>query len=648
MLTRSQCDETTNTTSDEEGTGGGLTKRSVRFTPLKKTTPTDAERDDSCDGIESECRPMEILPMAKKQSSLFHNALRPNSAVRQLFPAAPALLTQDALRAFEESKRSTVNATSSGVATAYSSDTETDTIRRTIERNALRRSLIKYEPKRCQKPAQRAETSLEERIRLLTCDIDEPAAEGGGKVGADSEGLLGQRRDSPAGEENPQQVKYLPDKSYSPSSSASSCSSSGSTSAYKKISDIFNKDRRQEKIPEADENPIVIVPQDCRCPAAPDLGLGIQLPQTHTQVHQTPPPRQHETRRQFLSTLAPLTACVAGQRDDMSYYTLSAGDRQSTASSHGSEYSLGDIEAVLLLNEDESKKVAPDVIAGTPGQESDELAQFAQQEASRTERIKKRYSGEQPHQMAGGGTAAAAAAKSSQSTPNSGAGSDDDDEQNDYGFNKRPSVRGIKPRFGTTNEILQQMQAQLAQPGPLKMQTTQAIATAASAPNQMIQKVQTVVQQQQQQQQVSASGQHPGQWGYYPLGEHQPQTLQRTQSTSGVPEAEFYAQLPAHVRHSSFHGQHHEQATIYQNCQSLTLEQQQLQQQQQQHPQHPYGHFARSPTRRPESPPPLRNYHQTMVLIPYNTETYAHYSANEHVPGHQIRRLEYQQVCSIK
>lgn len=69
-----------------------------------------------------------------------------------------------------------------------------------------------------------------------------------------------ERRDSPAGEENPQQTKYVPDKSFSPISSASS-SSSGSTSAYRKITDIFNKDRRQERILEADENPIVIIPQ---------------------------------------------------------------------------------------------------------------------------------------------------------------------------------------------------------------------------------------------------------------------------------------------------------------------------------------------------------------------------------------------------
>lgn len=87
----------------------------------------------------------------KRHSTLFHNALRPNSAVRQLFPAvsnpstagagATAPLTHEALRAFEEAKRCQLPTST------IPNDVETDTIRRTIERNALRRSLIKYEPK---------------------------------------------------------------------------------------------------------------------------------------------------------------------------------------------------------------------------------------------------------------------------------------------------------------------------------------------------------------------------------------------------------------------------------------------------------------------------------------------------------------------
>lgn len=50
-------------------------------------------------------------------------------------------------------------------------------------------------------------------------------------------------------------------------------------------------------------------------------------------------------------------------------------------------------------------------------------------------------------------------AASSASAPNSNACSDDD-EQNDYGFNHRPSVRGIKPR--ANNEMIEEMQAQLS------------------------------------------------------------------------------------------------------------------------------------------------------------------------------------------
>lgn len=171
------------------------------------------------------------------------------------------------------------------------------------------------------------------------------------------------------------------------------------------------------------------------------MGVG-HLPTAHNQLQSV---RPSDARRQFLNSIAPLTACVAGQRDDMSFYSLAAGDRNSTGSSRCSEYSLGDIEAIL--RSEDAKKVRPDVIAGTPGQEhNDELAAFAQQEATRTERLKKRYSTE-------------ASSTAATSVPNSNAGSDDD-EQNDYGFNHRPSVRGIKPR--NNEEMLEEMQSQLS------------------------------------------------------------------------------------------------------------------------------------------------------------------------------------------
>lgn len=487
------------------------------------------------------------------------------------------------------------------------------------------------------KRQQRPDTSLEERIRQLTCNVDEPLPADGDNPGTEGDtnnvDTL-ERRDSPAGEENPQQSKYVPDKSFSPLSSASS-SSSGSTSAYRKITDIFHKDKRQERIPEADENPIVIIPQqlqDCRCPAAPDLGMGVQMPTPHTQIHQTPP-RQTDGRRQFLSTLAPLTACVAGQRDDLSYYTLAPGDRASAASSQGSEYSLGDIDAVLQA--DDMKKVAPDVIAGTPGQEQDELAAFAQQEATRTERLKKRYSTE-----------------ASASAPNSNAGSDDD-EQNDYGFNKRPSVRGIKPRINSNNDMVQQMQAQLSgsgtgtpptqghpgPPPPPRSATTVLSNTLPKSHSQALQLATSkqVQSQQAQQAQPAAANiihqQNIATWNaYYQDHPH------RNSLPPQHPNANYYQHLPIAARHS-FHGHEESQSTIYQNCHSISME------------QHYGTTYARSPTRRPESPPPLRNYHQTMVLIPYNTESYAQYSTNEQqIPTHGTFRrqnvLEYQQVSS--
>lgn len=53
-------------------------------------------------------------------------------------------------------------------------------------------------------------------------------------------------------------------------SSGSISSSAGST--YKKITDLFNRSKIQDRIAENEDASIGIVPQDCRCPAGPDIG----------------------------------------------------------------------------------------------------------------------------------------------------------------------------------------------------------------------------------------------------------------------------------------------------------------------------------------------------------------------------------------
>jgi hypothetical protein len=162
---------------------------------------------------------------------------------------------------------------------------------------------------------------------------------------------------------------------------------------------------------------------------------------------------------------------------------------------------------------------------------------------------------------------------------------------------------------------------------------------------------------QQQQQQQQAGQQNSGTWTYYPD--------QQGKNNS-------YYHLPAHARHS-YHGE-----AIYQNCHTMTVQQtqqaiipghvhQKLAQQQPhaaaihaiQHAQqiNRFSHFARSPTRRPESPPPLRNYHQTMVLIPYKSAngngTYAAYGiasegGENNIYQRQHNIVEYQQVNECK
>ncbi|KAJ3655139.1 hypothetical protein Zmor_014277 [Zophobas morio] len=594
--------------SDEEGSS----RRSVRF------IESEQNKRDSCDGApdnstdentktensnsqpkQSENCNSSVSPESTEMMLTFklgnhvlisNNSLKPNSAVRQLFPCTKQLngkaedesihqylVTAESLRAFEEAKRSKLPQI------IQSGETD-ESIKRAIERNTLRRSLIRYEP-RSKKNVQKTDNSLVERIKQLTCDVDD--------INQTEEIPF---RASPPGEEarnSPevnQSICKNSDKSFSPSSSSTASSNSSSmSSTYKKITDLFGK---REKMTDAQTN----IPNEPKLTPLPDLGNGSShihevAEASHNIVSKTN--STNEPRKQFLSTLAPLTACVSslGNADEY-YYQMNnhVGERSSVASSVGTEYSLEDIDEGLKNLDEESKKIAPDVLAGTPSasESGDELAMFVQQDASRIERIKKKYLPEQPNRE------------------------DDDDEHDDYGFNRRPSVRGIKPRFGSTTEILQQIQNQLQPPAP----------TARVA------------------------------WPYYSesglTGVDNSKSRNINQNMPNyqypnVPEEVKTRNIPPQYRPTSLQDEN-----IYQNCTNQRC----VREVYRANGNQTYSSFMkvgstcteyyqslpRTRNGRPQSPPPLelsKNYHQTMVYIPYNhIEGYQHnpyYQSNDYV-----------------
>ncbi|PSN52759.1 hypothetical protein C0J52_07497 [Blattella germanica] len=435
----------------------GDSKRQVRFensqqesTPGEGTCDEATQSDDIPDGkdVEGTGSPdcTELTLTFKLGHVLVANSVqRPNSAVRQLFPASAApeaekaspatqdesaqfVVTAESLRLFEEAKRAKL--------AQFCADSGRSAIRRTIERNTLRRSLLQRKGAAGGKI--RAHTdgdqdSLEERIRRLTCDLDEdeqqsdtcepvPAPE---ELRASPQGEEARKPLPPAVASNP---PVPATSATSPSSASVTSSSSNSSSTYKKLTDLFARRNNPEW-------------QQQQQPGAVPLDLG------NGKCAVT----RADARKQFLSTLAPLAACVTSgtaqdDQEDGNYYQQQQqqvvmtspvpGDRASVASSAaGTEYSLDDIDEALGAPQ-------PDVVAGAP---VDELALFVEQDAGRIERIKQRYN----------------------DTNNNNNNNDKDDEHDDYGFNRRPSVRGIKPRFGSTTEILQQMQSQLQPPALL-------------------------------------------------------------------------------------------------------------------------------------------------------------------------------------
>ncbi|CAL4124683.1 unnamed protein product, partial [Meganyctiphanes norvegica] len=366
-------------------------------------------------------------------------------------------------------------------------------VRRAIERNALRRSLTRFTDARKKEnnkndKTDKGETSLLEKLRWLTASED---ATNGNSEHKDDD------------EENNKEAEEMEKNTVDPKIQ-------DTISQYRKLAEMFNKttslrgndivipaDVREWKMQE------VIFPeqkaraesrQECigessssgsTTPtvfqAVPAMSIGESVSGDddecdkliysggvrYTREGTLPQPNGEEppdispsvpsdVRKQFLSQMTGSVAHTNG-------IAVGHPRERSSLASNSDSYTLDDIDEALV--DDHSSSVpsssqssprlsggsARSDMDGTSTTESgyssqetngehvpfntlvvvDELAEFVRKDAGRMERLRRRY---------------------------------DSGEPEDHGFNRRPSVRGIKARFGSTTDLLKQMANQLAPP----------------------------------------------------------------------------------------------------------------------------------------------------------------------------------------
>ncbi|CAG9781816.1 unnamed protein product [Diatraea saccharalis] len=251
------------------------------------------------------------------------------------------------------------------------------------------------------------------------------------------------------------------------------------------------------------------------------------------------------------------------------------------------------------------------------GEGDDGLAAFARATAPRTERLRQRYGQE--------------------SQPASS-----DDEHDDYGFHRRPAVRGIavKQQLGASDEILQQMQNEL-QPSPG--------TTPAQMPAHACQRTNSTYS-----------------WPYYSEANLNSRPQSRTSANSNWSKSSDYvtsrqcrstpvpqhsescyahAQSAGQYAHYSHASLRQQQQDMYRNCSlyaniGCSDSSQELYSSQTSSEQtSPVRSAPRC--RRPESPPPIRSHHQ-LLYVPYSTSHYhyqheysSHWTANDYSRMHQ-------------
>lgn len=322
-------------------------------------------------------------------------------------------------------------------------------VRRAIEQNALRRSLMKF-PVPCKKDtnknerSERRESSILEKLKWLTASED--LTNGNSDSKNDENDELEDEKGENVADGTMSQDKLVP---------SLNSKRVGSITQYRQLAEMFNQStavRSEMKVPvdirewklETDLFPSELIELD-----------GVENEMTSTSITYTAVPA--------------VSVCDPGSDEENDKLLYSGGVRYTREGTlmpprrkelsvnkllGKGRYTLNDIDEAL--HDDRSSSVpsssqssprlsgrsdvdgASTTESGyssneTNGEQNssaiDELAEFVRQDASRMERLRMRYN--------------------------------DGDDQ-DHGFGRRPAVKGIKPKFGSTTELLQHMANQIA------------------------------------------------------------------------------------------------------------------------------------------------------------------------------------------
>lgn len=333
-------------------------------------------------------------------NTVLYNNRNPNSAVRQLFPATKFVCPPTRIKETDDARllnkyliteeslrafdsRSLNGGLSGGYKSDAHSDDDDDDTSNSLIRRTIERSTLRRNTTKKKNVSDTKEISLIEKIRRLTCDSDDDADDTVKKAASAQEQAAAYT------------VLLQCESSATPSTSAT-------TPAYKKLTDLFGGGGTGGRY----DQPLLPPSGGQSTVSGDTVGKpdSLDLCDGHLAAGSRATVRPGAGGKPFLSTLA--TACVTGNM-----YTGAGGTP-----------APGTLQP--------SQCPQPDVVAGTQVPSShrqEELAAFVHQDSSRLEKIRKRYM--------------------PPTTPSAAVTEDEDDENDDYGFNRRPEVHGIRSGF---------------------------------------------------------------------------------------------------------------------------------------------------------------------------------------------------------